>query len=338
MAVDLAVFEQIRENISTLDVDEIKSLLGPKKIGYSLTSPIYDPGVYLYRARKLGRSFNKQSGIRKSDISYPPSTVSAAGRVNRAGQSIFYASTGKEPVFFELPGLQSGDELILGFWKTTEKLAVSNIGYTQSVFDRLGASRACPVWTRTSDSRAEIVVPPMEEKPNFQILPDAENSALFRAFGEYFSLPIGPETHDLYKFTTAIGEMHLGEIVGIDAQFGGIIYPSTRMLANGDNIALLPWFVDNHLSFRKALHIRVDGRGENKFSISTLDAANGFNEDGTLRWLGRNLCWTLAPGQTGHFLGTAGRDEYGDYETGLDGLPVHNVASDGVTGAPIPLA
>ena len=43
-------------------------------------------------------------------------------------------------------------------------------------------------------------------------------------------------------------------------KFAGILYPSTRLWANGDNLALLPWFADSHLEFRKALHVRIRDR------------------------------------------------------------------------------
>ena len=39
---------------------------------------------------------------------------------------------------------------------------------------------------------------------------------------------------DIYKLTVAIGELHLGTINKRD-QFAGILYPSTRMWANGAN-------------------------------------------------------------------------------------------------------
>ena len=93
-------------------------------------------------------SFSKQIGIDRSSLMYPPKEVAALGRVNRLGESVFYASMHKESVFFETQGLQAGDELVLAFWKTNEKMFVNNVGYTEYVFRQLGAKRPVPQWYR----------------------------------------------------------------------------------------------------------------------------------------------------------------------------------------------
>ena len=121
-----------------------------------------------------------------------------------------------------------------------------------------------------------------------------------------------------YKLTTALGELHLGTVNDIH-QFAGVLYPSVRMWANGDNIALLPWFVDRHIEFRKALHIRIDRREGSEFSFTYLDAANKFDDAGKLLWLGEMPSWTLQPGQAAIFTCNLGVDDDGDYVTGADG-------------------
>jgi len=134
-----------------------------------------------------------------------------------------------------------------------------------------------------------------------------------------------------YKLTTAIGELHLGTVNEIH-QFAGVLYPSVRMWANGDNIALLPWFVDRHLKFQKALHIRIDRREDPQFSFTYLDAANQFGDDGKLLWLGEMPSWTLQPGQAVICTCNLGVDDDGDYVTGLDGRACHWTGVDAVTG------
>jgi hypothetical protein len=117
-------------------------------IGYSIESPVFDPGVFLYRARKCGPAFHKGAGITRKDLVYPPKDQTKLGRLNRTGQTIFYSSAHKESVFFELPDLKPGDELVLTFWKTSERMFVNNIGYTEQVFTQFGAKRAVPTWRR----------------------------------------------------------------------------------------------------------------------------------------------------------------------------------------------
>jgi len=106
------------------------------------------------------------------------------------------------------------------------------------------------------------------------------------------------------------------------------------MWGNGDNLALLPWYVDAHLEFRKAVHIRIDGRTGEKFAVTNLDTAKEFDIDGKLAWLGRMPHWVLnKAGQQSTFIDTPGADDDGDYETSKDGTTIgHWVAVDDSTG------
>jgi hypothetical protein len=131
MSFDRSALEDIEANLRTLEIDQIKQRLDPVMIGYSIESPIFDPGAFLYRARKIGPAFNKAAGITRKDLTYPPKHLAPLGRLNRVGQPMFYSSMHKEAVFFELPELKVGDEIILTFWKTTQKMFVNNIGYTE---------------------------------------------------------------------------------------------------------------------------------------------------------------------------------------------------------------
>ena len=81
---------------------------------------------------------------------YPPKEKALLGRVNRVGAPVFYSSVHKESVFFELRELNAGDELVLTFSRTTERMFVNNIGYTEYAFQQLGATRALPTWEPAS--------------------------------------------------------------------------------------------------------------------------------------------------------------------------------------------
>jgi hypothetical protein len=104
------------------------------------------------------------------------------------------------------------------------------------------------------------------------------------------------------------------------------------MWANGDNLALLPWFVDRHIEFRKALHIKIDRREGSEFSFSYLDAANKFDDAGKLLWLGEMPSWTIQPGQAVICTCNGGIDDDGDYVTGTDGRACYWTGVDAVTG------
>lgn len=336
------IFEFISANLKLLSIDEIKQLLAPVVKGMVVQSPVLDAGTHLYRARKFDNEFNKAAGINYADLIYPPKHKSKLGRLNRDKESVFYCSMGKEAPFFELQDLQAGCELVLTFWRTTKVMYVNNIGYTKPIFDQLGASRPCPQWSAVNQpgttARAVISIPDAsQEQLEIAIAGDA-NRELRQALSSNFMYMVNEFETEKYKLTTAIGELHLGSINGDAEHFAGVLYPSVRMFANSDNFALLPWFVDRHLSFRKALHIRIDQVDGTTLSITSLDCAKQFDEDGRLIWLGRVTCWTLQPGQTAKFIGTAGPDGDGDYETGSDGKACHWVAVDALTGGAIEAA
>jgi len=153
------------------------------------------------------------------------------------------------------------------------------------------------------------------------------------ALSKFFMERVAPDQTDKYKLTVAIGELHMGAVVNHPQadKFEGIVYPSVRMCANGDNVALLPDFVDRALTFKKAIHVRVDSRTESDFQITSLDVATRFGVNGNLQWLGRLHNWTLEPGQTAKFTVTTGRDSDGDYSSDKDGNPCHWVARDSKT-------
>jgi RES domain len=335
---DRSVFDDIDANLRSLEIDQIKQRLDPLMIGYSIECPIFEPGAFLYRARKIGPNFNKAIGITRKDLIYPPRHLAPLGRLNRAGQPVFYSSMHKESVFFELPELKAGDELILTFWKTTQKMVVNNIGYTEFAFKQLGAKRAVPQWGRpevpgsTEQTVGLSTIP--EEAVKIALSRD-QSRELKEAFSEYFMRKVGADESFRYNLTAAIGEMHVGSVVSHNTQFAGILYPSVRMWANGDNLALLPWFADRHLEFRKAVHVRIKGSTETTIDINFEDAAHEFEVSGQLNWLGRIKNWTLQPKQKGKFLFAAGLDADGDYTISQDGTPAHWEAVDIVTGKQI---
>lgn len=337
-AMDAAlIFKNINENIKQLGIDDIRELIRPLMKGVSVQAPIIRAGRFLYRARKIDTSFNKDRKIFLKNLKNPPPDKSKLGRVNRDGQSVFYCSGSKEPVLFELPNLSNGDEIILSFWKTTEDMIVNNLGYTEYIFNRMGAKRVLPPWSniKIDDTKQKIIFSensiPAEVRES--IMSQDQNRMFRELMSEVFMHQVNDSDRHHYKLTIALAELHLGEIKDYSKQFAGIIYPSVRMFANGDNFALKPEIVNGNIEFKKAAHIRINDMSENSFSITNIDAAIELDKDGSLKWLGHLPHWVLnKPFQEAKFTVTEGQDEYGDYERNKDGLPCHWVAVDGKTG------
>ena len=334
---DFHLLEEILCDLDTISVDEIKQRLEPLIKGMAVEVPIFDPGTFLYRARKLSNEFRKTDGVRLSDLTYPPAHLARLGRSNREGQPVFYASTGKEPIFFELAELATGDELLLSFWQTTEPMMLNNVGYTQYVFEKLGARRPCPRWTATrTDIQATVEIPESIPSEIISLIAEHKNEKSHLALSEYFTRVVEQNSLGYYKLTTAIAELHLGTVQNHELQFAGLLYPSVRMWANGDNVALLPSFADKHVAFRKVVHIRIDSRTASSFNITSLDSAREVDESGALRWLGRLPNWTVQPQQTVVCKVEGGRDSDGDYSTDVNGNQCHWRIVDANTGTIIP--
>lgn len=333
----ISIFEHINDNLKELGVEEIRELIRPLMKGVSVEAPIIPAGTFLYRARKLDNSFNKDRKILKSDLKYPPPDKATLGRLNRNGQSVFYCSSSKEPILFELPNLSEGHEIIISFWKTLETMIVNNIGYTEFIFSQMGAKRVAPSWSvkKIDDANQEITLNensfPAEARE--KILSHDENRIFRELMSKEFMREVADSECHHYKLTTALAELHLGEIKNHAKQFAGIIYPSVKMSANGDNFALTPKFVDQYLEFKKATHIKITKKDGNSFSINKLDAAIELNDDESLKWLGRLPHWVLnKPFQEAKCTATAGKDKNGDYENSKDGTPCHWVFVDNKTG------
>jgi hypothetical protein len=214
-------------------------------------------------------------------------------------------------------------------------MVVNNIGYTEYVFQQLGAKRALPQWNPLSSRNDQAVVeqPRVPDDAVATVLSRDKSREVYEAFSRYFMSEVRPRETDKYKITAAIGELHLGEILNEKTSFAGVLYPSARMWANGDNLALLPWYVDTCLEFRKAVHVRIDNRTDTTFSITSLDTAKNLDSNGELAWLGRLPHWILTqPKEMVSFRDTPGMDNDGDYQTNKDGNPAHWVAFDSNTG------
>lgn len=277
---------------------------------------------------KITESFNKERGIKVADLSHPPSHCTRLGRVNRANQPFFYCSASQEVIYYEIQGLSKGDEIVLSYWRTKAPLVVNNIDYTQCLFEAFGAKRPLPTWMGDQTHQELTLADEAAVKAQFAVLHSrADNREIRGAISKAFMADVGENEQYEYKLTAAIAELHMGNDQS-PVQFAGILYPTIRMAANGDNLALKPKRVATYLEFFKAKHIKIDDRNGSTISFSIIDFSDSVLEDGNLRWKGRAPAFTLPSGDTGIFSCEEGRDEDGDYLISADGKVCHWVARD----------
>jgi hypothetical protein len=122
-------------NLRTTTVDELIDLLVPLYKGWTVRAPIFPSGSSIFRGRKLD-----ERPERLSDVGSPPPEFAPQGRANRPRSPVFYGTSTREPIYFEL-GVSAGDRLAIIHHKTTADLLVNRIGYTTATFDRLQSKR-----------------------------------------------------------------------------------------------------------------------------------------------------------------------------------------------------
>jgi hypothetical protein len=134
-----ALIARMRDvDLRTVTIDELVGLLAPLYKGWIVRAPVFDPGLSVFRGRKLGTRPKTLA-----EVSYPPSEITTQGRANRRGSPLFYGSAAREPIYFEL-GLSVGDRMAMVQYKTTAKLLANRIGYTRATFEQLQANREVP--------------------------------------------------------------------------------------------------------------------------------------------------------------------------------------------------
>jgi hypothetical protein len=176
--------------------------------------------------------------------------------------------------------IQPGEFVALSEWRTTDGLAVNQVGYCTDVFQSLSATRAVPEWGHGRDAN-----------PNQSI------QLVLNFLAKIFTARVPDGAEHLYKPSIAVTELLLSgdEHVRIGGYqgFGGLMYPTMAMHANGDNFALKLDFVNACLSFVKAHFIRVTAVTRDRIYMtwSGIDTANALSPDGTLIWSGRCEFW-----------------------------------------------
>ncbi len=267
----LATIQQLLEDGAAVD-DYFPVLHRLASIMKMSMGSVIEPGQILYRATKYHKTVPQHT----REISHPPSDqITALGRCNRVGQSIFYCSSDNNCVLEEICP-KEGDLVVRAGWRTTKRAFLRDIGYSPAVFARAGTTREVPAKYLEFEGRLDL------------------NAQTIRDFiGFAFTDP----TPSQYPLTAAIAEFHLrsDDIVGV-------MYPSVTRKGDCDNVVLRPEFVDGgglELVSAEAIRVRHwDIQEPDGCGISDL---KGVLPDGALVWAytGEELT-QLAPGEARH--------------------------------------
>ncbi len=265
-------------DLKRVAIEEIEDTLTLLFTGYTLSTPIYEPGQVIYR----GISYD----VRPDNISFlwhPPNDKAKINRASREGQAIFYGATMREIPFFELD-VKLGERLVVSKWKTVKELLVNHIGYTEDIFENLNSNREKP----------ELILNKRENIDEVSV----ENVTVRNYFAEQFCQKISNQNPEIYKLTIAIAEKHYFQSINstnpnYTEGFNALLYPTIAMRGNGDNFAIKPSFVLNGgLEFISVEYVEVIGIQDFKYEINTLAESNTINQDGTIIWEERIQHWS----------------------------------------------
>lgn len=125
----LEIFDREYLNFSVSELDRLFEELGVGDVTYGFN---LSPHLCLFRGIKC----NSKSNF-VSEISYPPSSIARPNRANQRGESLFYCSSSKEAVFYELD-LKSGDRIVLSSWIVQEPILIDNLSFMIPNISRFG--------------------------------------------------------------------------------------------------------------------------------------------------------------------------------------------------------
>jgi hypothetical protein len=294
----LAPINQLRDRVAAIkrislentDIDFLKQRLTLLFRGYALSAPVLGREQVLYR----GVLWPERPMQLRQLWHPPPDRVHTWGRANRPGQPMFYASTSRAAVFFELD-VAPGQFVALSRWRVCKKLWANNVGFTSEVMHSHGSTRKEP--------------PHWEQRNPPPATP--ANRLVHNFFAESFARKVEKGHEHEYKLSVAITEKLFGNLFtdGLliedlpkDPRFAAIVYPSLAMSANSDNIVIIPEFVESGLRLERVEYIRVDDIVDAPgYKITLLDFCDSMSLSTNLDWKGRVPQWRLAGGDTLRF-------------------------------------
>ena len=274
-------------SFTTLSDEELQGRIGSIHTGFTVITPQFEPGTLIYRAVRV-----VTKPLYKARISYPPlDLIRVNGRLNRAGEAMFYGSLGNPSSCLLECHCAEGGTFAVSTWKTTKPIILQHLGYSRQVLDEVKTKRDLPNSVEHKD--------------------DTERNALIRAWQARVFTRIVPEGQEhLYRLGIALRKNAVGSMLGMPPDrsqcFAGIIYPAVSVWLSGDNVALLPSVVDRSMSLQEVMFLTVksivespleDGGKKTLYHLRATDFARAFRRDGRLVWNGDSTALSVSQWQ-----------------------------------------
>lgn len=284
-----ADFELISEH-------EIQELLQTLMINHEVRVSVINHGMVLYRGIKYS-----EKPKYFSEIIYPPKSLAKQNRASSNGEPMFYCTTLKKSIFYEL-FLKKGDRLIITTWFLKKQALFANIGYYPANLEKMGTSRVLPFHDKSNNNAPtenDIIANYLSSAFCKVVLPGQESYyKLTNAIAKTF-LGKGVQTRkDDNRYNTTIENPELIEDVYNDEQmFPGIQYPTIHNNGIEDNYAIQPEAInDGLLELEKIEYVEFLGLNETNYQYRLLDIAFEV-KDSRIIWKELTKSWCLSDNQ-----------------------------------------
>ncbi len=211
----------------------------------------------------------------------PNSIVGQMGRVNMAGESVFYSVLGSPAACLIECDAAIGQTFAVSAWKTVKRMNLQSFGYVSEKVMSLRTEPATKAgWMYPATSRIRE-----------RLLCEWQSKVFNKEAGDY-----------TYALSNALTKFGLSDVVNgrriPSSEFHGIIYPSVAAEFLGDNIALTPRFADQNLLFQDCKWIEIidadmlKSLRRHHVEWQLLDRAEKAQGDGHLIWMGEPTGFT----------------------------------------------
>lgn len=207
--------------------------------GFEIIAPGFPAGTVLFRAVRV-----TERPADRSRISYaPPQFIKTNGRLNKAGQSMFYGAFHLFTCLIEC-GWRVGEFFAVSAWLTKREMLFHHLGYSRETLNAFKAKRDLPFFAQET-----------AESDRNRLLREWQA----RVFTQH--VPHGQE--ELYRLPISLKDFAMSAIKQLDPNapqiVSGVVYPSVAFHLLGDNVAILPSEVDQHMALFEVILLTLDG-------------------------------------------------------------------------------
>lgn len=255
-------------DLKTATIEEMLTVIREVSAGFVMVIPEFLPSIPIFRAQ-IGE---RPSNIRR--MLYPPADLTPLGRANVPGKPVLYCATTRNAAVIEVAP-EVGERVTLAAWTTTRMIRLTHVGYHPESFSSLKSERPVAGWAGAAAQHAD----------------DEGSQLLARFMSGVFTQRVAEGEEAIYKLSNAIAQFLCAH-----ETLDGLIYPTVRMSANADCIALRTETADAALKFERTEHVRIDSRTATGYEVSRLDTASALLSDGDIQWRGGVEKWTIPVG------------------------------------------